>query len=114
VLQSANVFQSEDQFRLINVPDVAPHDIPQGVDFSMAAGDFLEAFPDEDEGTGSRALKQAPLDRICSLMLTRDMSAGFDCVVTCFFMDTAKNVVSYVENIHRLLKPGGVWVNMGT
>jgi carnosine N-methyltransferase len=28
-------------------------------------------------------------------------------------MDTAKNVLDYVETIHRLLKPGGVWVNIG-
>jgi hypothetical protein len=51
VLQSANVFKSEDPFRLINVPDVPPSDIPEGVDFSMAAGDFLESFPDDDDGT---------------------------------------------------------------
>lgn len=87
VLQSANVFKSEDPFRLINVPDVPPSDIPEGVDFSMAAGDFLESFPDDDD--------------------------VYDCVATCFFLDTAKNVVDYVETIHRLLKPGGVWVNIG-
>lgn len=38
----------------------------------------------------------------------------FDCIATCFFLDTAKNVVAYVETIHRLLKPGGLWVNVGT
>jgi len=48
VLQSANVVQSEDQFRQINVPDVSPGNIPAGVDFSMAGGDFLEAFSDPE------------------------------------------------------------------
>jgi carnosine N-methyltransferase len=86
VLQSANVVQSEDQFRQINVPDVSPGNIPAGVDFSMAGGDFLEAFSDPE---------------------------AFDCVATCFFLDTAKNVVAYVEAIHKILKPGGLWVNIG-
>jgi len=53
----------------------------------MAGGDFVESFD--------------------------DMQGAFDCVATCFFLDTAKNIVSYVETIHKILKPGGLWVNLG-
>ncbi|EAS37466.3 uncharacterized protein CIMG_02820 [Coccidioides immitis RS] len=37
----------------------------------------------------------------------------FDAVVTLFFIDTARNIVTYIETIHQLLKPGGVWINLG-
>lgn len=37
----------------------------------------------------------------------------WDVVVTCFFIDTANNVIDYLEAIYRLLKPGGRWVNFG-
>ncbi|KAF9894466.1 hypothetical protein FE257_007969 [Aspergillus nanangensis] len=37
----------------------------------------------------------------------------YDVIVTLFFIDTARNLVSYLENIHRLLRPGGRWINLG-
>jgi 2-polyprenyl-3-methyl-5-hydroxy-6-metoxy-1,4-benzoquinol methylase len=40
-------------------------------------------------------------------------TAHYDVVVTLFFVDTAKNMMDYLDNINRLLKPGGIWINMG-
>lgn len=40
---------------------------------------------------------------------TRD----FDCVTTCFFIDTGRNVLDYLETIWNCLKPGGIWINFG-
>lgn len=37
----------------------------------------------------------------------------WDSVVTCFFIDTAPNVLEYLKVVHRCLKPGGVWINGG-
>ncbi|KAL6702404.1 hypothetical protein ACN47E_002197 [Coniothyrium glycines] len=37
----------------------------------------------------------------------------FDAVVTLFFIDISDNVIDFLSNIHRLLKPGGVWINLG-
>lgn len=37
----------------------------------------------------------------------------WDCVATCFFIDTANNVLEYIETIWKILKPGGVWINLG-
>jgi carnosine N-methyltransferase len=34
-------------------------------------------------------------------------------VVTCFFIDTAHNIVEYLQTIYKMLKKGGVWVNLG-
>lgn len=37
----------------------------------------------------------------------------YDCVATVFFLDTAHNVIAYIETIYDILKPGGYWVNLG-
>lgn len=38
----------------------------------------------------------------------------WDCVATCFFIDTAHNIIEYVERLWKILKPGGVWINFGS
>ena len=35
----------------------------------------------------------------------------WNAVATCFFIDTAHNVIEYVEKIFKILKPGGLWVS---
>lgn len=40
-------------------------------------------------------------------------TAHFDVLVTFFFIDTAQNLMTYLETIHALLRPGGLWVNLG-
>lgn len=37
----------------------------------------------------------------------------YDCIITCFFIDTAKNVIEYIETIYNCLKKGGIWINFG-
>jgi carnosine N-methyltransferase len=39
--------------------------------------------------------------------------AHYDIITTHFFIDTARNLMSYFDTIHALLKPGGTWVNLG-
>ena len=55
--------------------------------FSMCAGDFLQAYAD-----------------------TKDQ---FHAVVSVFFLDTGANPLEYIRLIHRILKPGGHWLNFG-
>ena len=38
---------------------------------------------------------------------------AWDAVCTVFFIDTAPNVIAYVEAIYKVLRNGGVWVNLG-
>ncbi|KAL4802577.1 N2227-like protein-domain-containing protein [Aspergillus unguis] len=40
-------------------------------------------------------------------------SGGYDVIVTFFFIDTARNLMAYIETIHRLLRKGGTWINLG-
>ena len=35
-------------------------------------------------------------------------AGAWDAVVTCFFIDTAHNIVEYIEIISKILKDGGV------
>lgn len=37
----------------------------------------------------------------------------YDVVLTYFFIDTARNLVSYLDTIKRVLRKGGYWVNLG-
>lgn len=32
---------------------------------------------------------------------------------TCFFIDTANNIIKYIKTIYEILKKGGIWVNCG-
>ena len=41
------------------------------------------------------------------------ISDRWDCLATVFFIDTAHNIIAYIETIYKILKPGGVWVNIG-
>ena len=37
----------------------------------------------------------------------------WDCIATCFFIDCANNIVQFIETIYKILKPGGIWINLG-
>lgn len=37
----------------------------------------------------------------------------YDILVSHFFIDTATNILTYLETIHAMLKPGGLWINFG-
>ena len=65
-----------------SIPDELPADAAAAapLQLSMAAGDFVEVYGSpEQEGQ-------------------------FDCVATCFFIDTAHNVIRYLEVLRHCLK----------
>ncbi|KAL1745155.1 N2227-like protein-domain-containing protein [Schizophyllum fasciatum] len=81
--------------RPIRIPDVLPADLPPDSGFSYVAGDFEEIYGATEHDAS-------------------ELQAGqWDAVLTCFFIDTAKNIVNYLRIIHQLLAPGGVWINLG-
>ena len=86
----SNHLSDDIMLRQASFPDILPRNaIPKQVDFSMVAGEFLEVY------------------------MQSDQEAAWDVVVTCFFIDTAHNVADYIQCIHRILKPGGLWINLG-
>ncbi|KAF3907457.1 hypothetical protein ABW21_db0208886 [Orbilia brochopaga] len=57
--------------------------------FSMSAGEFVDSYN------------------------TEESQETYDCVATCFFIDTARNFLQYLETIRNVLVVGGVWINNG-
>jgi len=90
--QPCNQFTALKQCRPVQIPDLNPRDClmqdPNSQStFSMSAGDFLEVYKDHHN--------------------------QWDCIASCFFLDTARNVIEYLELMFDILKPGGFLVNLG-
>ncbi|XP_006455080.1 hypothetical protein AGABI2DRAFT_121027 [Agaricus bisporus var. bisporus H97] len=90
----SNASKKSDILRPVLVPDVLPSSIPSGTPFSLVAGDFEEVY-------GGESGPEEPQHGL------------WDAILTCFFIDTAKNIVNYLRMIHDKLAPGGVWINLG-
>lgn len=86
---NCNSLSDSDQLRPVSIPDIHPASAGITEGFSMCGGDFLEVYRDFTQ------------------------VGAWDAVVTCFFIDTAHNIVEYIEVISRILKDGGVWINLG-
>lgn len=94
-LSFSNHLNRENQLQAVRIPDISPAEestrsdqAPKGA-MSMSAGDF------------------------CVVYRRPEYESSFDAVATCFFIDTAPNVINYVETVKHILRPGGVWVNLG-
>lgn len=72
-----------DMIRSISFPDVAVD--PSKV--LLVEGDFTSIFNHE--------------------------AGSYDVLLTYFFIDTARNLMTYFDTITKLLKPGGYWINLG-
>jgi len=100
-LSFSNHLKRSSQLQAVAVPDVHPgsalenatesreSEVHYSERMSMTAGDFCELY------------KQA------------DYDSSFDVVATCFFIDTAPNLINYIETIKHCLRPGGLWINLG-
>lgn len=76
------------QLAAVSVPDICPGAVARGR-MTMTTGDFCELYR-----------RPAHTD-------------SFDGVATCFFIDTAPNLINYIETVRSCLRPGGVWANSG-
>ncbi|KAF2641937.1 methyltransferas-like protein [Massarina eburnea CBS 473.64] len=98
-LSCSNHLTRADQFQTYSIPDVHPgtelmksfggEKIPANERMSMSTGDF------------------------CVLYSQPGSKESFDAVATVFFIDTAPNIIRYIEAVHNCLKPGGLWINLG-
>jgi carnosine N-methyltransferase len=98
-LSFSNHISLEQQMKCVKIPDINPSKVlgnpcndvevsPFGK-MNVIAADFVVAYGDD-----SQRLK-------------------FDAVVTVFFLDTAPNVLRYIEVIRNCLNDGGYWINLG-
>ncbi|KAL6788481.1 N2227-like domain-containing protein [Trichoderma sp. SZMC 28012] len=83
----------ENHLRSYAVPDIHPGttllNAPKLGSMSMCAADFLCLYGDADH------------------------EASYDAVASVFFLDTAPNLIRYLEVIYHCLRPGGVLINVG-
>ncbi|XP_053674437.1 carnosine N-methyltransferase [Anopheles nili] len=86
VHQFVNNLSQKNQLMPISFPDVSPMKFPPKGTMNMVAGDFLQVYRDENY---------------------------WECIATCFFIDCANNIIEFIEVIKQILKPGGIWVNLG-
>lgn len=90
--EPSNHMNRADALREVVIPDVSPLallDEPGAGDMSMAAGDFVSVFDAPDE------------------------YGAWDAVLTAFFIDCAPNPLEFIDVIHHVLRPGGIWINLG-
>ncbi|PLB48245.1 N2227-like protein [Aspergillus steynii IBT 23096] len=97
-LHFSNLISREQQHQKVMIPDRHPgtamleaHDSP-GTPFgtmSMSAADFVVLYSNPSN------------------------KETFDAVATVFFIDTAPNLIRYIESIRHCLKPNGIWSNVG-
>lgn len=84
---TTNNFSHGDRIRSVTIPDIDTTQIPETAQFGMCAGDFTEVYAND--------------------------SNRFHVVAASFFLDTAHNVIEYVELIYNMLKPGGHLISLG-
>ena len=88
-----NHLSREDQYRSVTIPDESPGDhvneFKPGSSMAMCAGDFCEVYGKPE------------------------YQSHFDAVACCFFLDTAKNILDYLDTIRFCLKKGGTLTSIG-
>lgn len=98
-LAFSNHLNRSDQLRAVKIPHV-----------HLAAE--LEATSRASEPHYSERMSMSAGD-FCVIYRQPEQRNTFHSVVTCFFLDTAPNVINYIETIKHCLAPGGVWINVG-
>ncbi|KLU86967.1 hypothetical protein MAPG_05973 [Magnaporthiopsis poae ATCC 64411] len=96
---------TDNMFRSVSFPDMAVNASSSGV--LLVEGDFTTVFHAE-KASATRRSKGAAAGPA-----TVESAESFDGVVTHFFIDTARNLMAYLDTIYALLRPGGYWVNFG-
>jgi len=100
-LSFSNHLSRANQLQMVKVPDVAP-----GEELNTSSEELASethAFQRMSFSSGD----------FCVLYKGDEYKQAFDAVLTCFFIDTAPNLIAYIETIASCLKPGGAWINMG-
>ncbi|MCJ1378310.1 hypothetical protein MMC17_001407 [Xylographa soralifera] len=98
-LTFSNHTSRENQFKCVKIPNIHP-----GTELDLSSS-----------GMPTHAYERISMTAADFVVLYGDEKNHnkFDAVVTVFFLDTAPNVLRYIEVIHNCLKNGGYWINLG-
>jgi hypothetical protein len=97
-LNCSNHLSRADQFQTFAIPDIHP-------------GSALATEMSSEDSAGERM--SVSTGDFCILYSAPNYKAMFDAVTTIFFIDTAPNVIRYIEAVGNCLKEGGIWINLG-
>jgi carnosine N-methyltransferase len=98
---SNHLTTEQNLLRSYTLPDILPSSLlPADSQFSFVAGDFEEVYGGKQENGAWGPIPE-------------DQAGQWGAVVTCFFLDTARNVINYLKIIKGLLREDGIWVNVG-
>ena len=98
-LSFSNILSRKDQLQKVMIPDVHP-------------GEALNAA---SEGCAVHAFDRMSMTAadFCIVYKDSEYKDRFNAVTTVFFIDTAPNLITYVETIRNCLKSNGLWINAG-
>ena len=96
-LQFTNLVSRRDQLQQVKIPDTHP-----GLGMANLAGTGAEV--------GSMNMTAADF---VSYYKLPSQESTFNAVVTVFFIDTAPNLIRYIETVRHCLTEDGVWINLG-
>lgn len=98
-LNCSNHVRRSDQFQTYEIPDIHP-----GTELmAVTEGTQVPAHERMGMSTGD----------FCVIYMQEECRETFDAVATVFFIDTAPNIIRYIEAVRNSLKPGGIWINLG-
>ncbi|KAG7881312.1 hypothetical protein KL938_003442 [Ogataea parapolymorpha] len=117
--KSSNVSKRTDQIRQVYIPDFNPGDIslinkeypeiPVADLMSMVAGSFVDLYGPPNMPRISDVYTNDPQ----ASEFRQQNAKRFQVVATCFFLDTASNIVEYLQSVHHCLADDGYLVNFG-
>jgi hypothetical protein len=98
-LSPSNHLSRSDQFRTFDIPDIHPET-------------ELNKLSESGEGDPSGGMSMTTGD-FTVIYNQPDARERYEAVATLFFIDTAPNIIRYVEVVRNCLVPGGIWINLG-
>jgi carnosine N-methyltransferase len=117
--KSSNVAKRNYQCRHIYFPDFNPGDIslinieyptiPVQDLMSMVAGGFADLYGPPDLPKISELYTDDPT----AVNFRNENKNKFNIVATCYFLDTATNIIDYLKTIKHCLNEDGYWINFG-
>ena len=106
-LHFSNLHSRQQQLKKVMIPDVHP-----GQAMMMATQIPGMEGPESEKNVRFGTMSMSAAD-FTVLYTSASNKESFDAVATVFFIDTAPNLIRYVEAIRHCLKPNGVWTNVG-
>lgn len=98
-LDFSNVVSRAHQLKMVRIPDVHP-----------ATTLASSTLPTNKSAVDRMNITAADFSDFYMNVRNRHK---FDAVATVFFLDTASNLISYIQAVSNCLKTGGIWVNNG-